>query len=118
MHEFRANGVLLVRVTPGQPGNSLAAAIRDPRFRAGMPILVDRRHVAVPSADYVKRIQSWWQAHGSETGNSPLAILANTPAAYGMARMTEILLDDTGRAVRVFQDEREAEAWLLKLKGA
>jgi hypothetical protein len=45
-------------------------------------------------------------------GEGKLAIVAPTDVLFGMARMYEILRDDSPIEVRVFRERDEAESWL------
>ena len=112
MFEFRPDGILRVTVAAGRPGETLAAAMRDPRFRPGMPILIDRREMPLPTPGYASLIAAWWRTHGDTIGRSPVALVARSDAAFGMARITEALLTNTRRTVRVFHTEEDAVAWL------
>jgi hypothetical protein len=40
------------------------------------------------------------------------AIVANSEAAFGMARMYAIASEEAGQTIEVFRDRNEAEAWL------
>jgi hypothetical protein len=43
---------------------------------------------------------------------APVAIVATSELVFGMARMWEVHVEDTGWTTRVFRSRAEAEAWL------
>ena len=50
-------------------------------------------------------------SHASELAARRLAIVTDSPVAYGMARMYQMLAENTGGAIQVFRQIEEATAW-------
>jgi hypothetical protein len=90
------------------------AFLHDPAFRPGYDILWDRRaYTSAPDRAYIERVVQWWRDHQATLGEGRIATVVPdaAAAAYGMARMAEIL----GRAesnLRAFNDLAEAVRWL------
>ena len=99
-------------VTPGDTVDAIERAKGNSRFRPGMPMLVDGRHSLTPSASDVRQLVS-----GLRDSAAPLvgrvAVLIQGAAAFGMARMAQILLSGT-LDMLVTYDEGEARAWLAE----
>ena len=92
---------------------AMDAVLRDPAFRPGYGLLMDRsRLTTAPEREYIVGVVDYVQRHASQLGGGRVATLVNRPAAYGMARMAQLLLDDTPQATRVFTELSEALAWL------
>lgn len=77
-------------------------------------MLVDRRHCLAPSPDFVKHIATFFKAHAERFTGSQIAIVADSDIGFGMARMTELLVEGTGVPCHLhsFREWAEAERWL------
>jgi hypothetical protein len=92
----------------------LGAVVRDAAFEPGDDILWDRRsYTDVPSREYIEQIVGWWQRHLPQLGNGHVAnvVPEGLTAAYGMARMAELLGKPEGH-LRAFNDLGDAIRWL------
>jgi hypothetical protein len=90
------------------------AMLADPRFEPGMDILWDRRaYPEAPDADYIRAVIAYWKSNQDRLGGGYVATVVpdGVPAAYGMARMAEILGRPEGE-LRAFHDYDEAIRWL------
>jgi hypothetical protein len=90
---------------------TMLAVLDDPEFRPGFGILADRRGVPAPSSDYVRSTLEFGRSH-PVLSFSRFALVVDTPAAFGMGRMGQILGDDLPGAIAVFKSYDDAEAWL------
>lgn len=80
-----------------------------PEFKAGMPMLLDLS--AIGSMELTTdRVVSFAEAAQKDVNR--IAILAPQPAAYGMARMYEIIGDLNENRIGVYQNEATALQWL------
>jgi hypothetical protein len=99
-------------VAPRDIVDAIERAKHDSRFRRGMPMLVDARQSLTPSASDVRLL-----AAGLRDSAAPLvgrvAVVIQGAAAFGMARMAQILLSGT-LDMLVTYDEGEARAWLTE----
>lgn len=92
---------------------TMRTVLADPGFRPGFDFLTDRRQAEeAPTADYLRRAVSFLDLNRHRLGQCRWALVVNGPAAYGMGRMAEALCIDTSVQMRVFNDLREAHAWL------
>ena len=90
------------------------AVVREPAFEPGDDILWDRRsYIDVPTRDYIERIVVWWQRCLPQLGYGRVAnvVPGARSAAYGMARMAELMGKPDGH-LRAFNDLAEAIRWL------
>ena len=90
------------------------AFLRDPAFRCGFDLLWDRRgYRTAPDRAYIERVIAWWHDHQAAMGDGRVATVVpdGTPAAYGMARMAEIL-GRSESSLRAFHDIDQAVQWL------
>lgn len=95
---------------------TMRSAFRDPGFEPGFSFIMDRRLVtAAPKTDYIDRIVAFIKDHPVELGQSNVAIVVTGLGSYGMARMSQSLLEDTTRT-RIFTTIEEAERWLRSQK--
>jgi hypothetical protein len=86
----------------------------DPRWRPGMRELSDVRGVErldVTTAG-VRQMAAWDAAADPAIGQYRLAIVASRDHVFGMARMYEMLTDQSVPGVSVFRDIDEAIRWL------
>lgn len=110
---FISNGLLTARASGRLDDESLLAYVRtvmvDPTYATVSCDLFDMRGVDLElTGGGIRTIAELIRA--SRLSSPRVAIVADAPAAYGMARMFEILRDDI--EVRIFQDAGEAVAWL------
>jgi fermentation-respiration switch protein FrsA (DUF1100 family) len=82
----------------------------------GLGWLIDRREVSAPPIRFAQSIAAYVTAQKSAFAGRRIALLVSDPgsAAYGMARMQEILNEAGGAVTRVFTSEAEALAWLTE----
>lgn len=111
-----SNGILQARASGRLDDESLLAYVRtvmvDPAYATASCDLFDMRGVDLAlTGGGIRTVTELIRA--SRLSSPKVAIVADAPAAYGMARMFEILRDDI--EVRVFQDTDEALAWLQAL---
>jgi hypothetical protein len=88
--------------------------VREPAFELGDDILWDRRsYIDVPTREYIERIVVWWQRCLPRLGYGRVAnvVPGSRSAAYGMARMAELMGKPDGH-LRAFNDIAEAIRWL------
>jgi hypothetical protein len=91
---------------------ALSAAVRnDPAFMAGYPVLHDCSAVTdiLLSSSLIYSLAMSARAH-----KNPVALIAPGAAAFGLARMYQILSDVRDDRVRVFADADGAIAWLKR----
>jgi hypothetical protein len=88
--------------------------LADPRFRSSMKLLSDMRGIerVEVTAGGIRRLVHEESSHASELAARRLAIVTDSPVAYGMARMYQMLAENTGGAIQVFRQIEEATAWL------
>lgn len=92
----------------------LGAIVRDADFEPGDDILWDRRSYRdIPTREYIEHIVGWWQRHLPQLGYGHIAnvVPEGIAAAYGMARMAELMGRPEGH-LRAFNDLQEAIRWL------
>jgi hypothetical protein len=89
----------------------LNALTTDPRFRAGMPGLIDCRRVkSLFSIADLRRTAADLRARPEIRGRA--AVLATSNLVYGLLRMYEVFSDGDPVEIRVFRQPEEALAWL------
>jgi hypothetical protein len=97
----------------GEWASTMDAVLRDAAFRTGYGILIDRSRLKkIPETQYIRRVVEYVRAHESLFGDSRVATLVSSTGAYGMARMSQILLDDSTARVKAFTDRAAALKWL------
>jgi hypothetical protein len=89
----------------------LDALTSDPRFREGMPGLIDCRRVkSLFSVADLRRTAADLRARPEIRGRA--AVLASSNLVYGLLRMYEVFSDGDPVELRVFRQPDEALAWL------
>jgi hypothetical protein len=86
----------------------------DPEFQPGMKELADIRAIdrlAVTTGG-VRRMMFHDQAHAPQVGGHQLAIVVSHGVAYGMARMYQMMTEETVAGVGIFRDVDAATSWL------
>ena len=97
---------------------TLLAIFADPDYETGFDFLSDRRAIESPrSTLFIKAAVSFLRDHSEQVGQCKWASVVSTTVAYGMARMAQILSEDTEITVQAFTDIDEARRWLLAGKG-
>lgn len=88
--------------------------LADPRFRASMKVLSDMRGIerVHVTAGGIRRLVHEESSHTAELAARRLAIVTDSPVAYGMARMYQMLAENAGGAIQVFRRIEDAMAWL------
>jgi hypothetical protein len=118
-YHINPDRALIVLTRTHHPGSDeseafLEGVLADPMFEPGFGVLDDRRGVKeVPSRPEVERMARWMGDRGARLGSTRWAIVVadNSPAAFGMARVTEALTSRLKITVRAFTDYEMASAW-------
>ena len=90
------------------------AALEDPAFRPGMPVVHDaRRLFRVPTPDEARERVAFLRARGREAQVARWAIVVSGSAQYGMGRLAGFANEAAppGLEFRVFRDLEEAREW-------
>jgi hypothetical protein len=88
--------------------------LKDPAFVPGCDLLWNRQdYAAIPDGAFIKEVVQWWRTYLPLLGGGRVANVVPDlePAAFGMARMAEILGERVGQ-LRAFHDLEEAVRWL------
>ena len=91
---------------------TLEAVLRDPAYEPGFNLLGDRRASAPPTRAFADGIAMFVRKHRKQFGDGRVAILVSDVAAFGMARMQEMLNEASELHTRAFRSEADAHAWL------
>ena len=118
-YHINPDRALIVLTRTHHPGSDeweafLDGVLADPAFEPGSGVLDDRRGVKeVPSRPDVERMARWMGDRGAQLGSTRWAIVVadDSPAAFGMARVTEALTSRLKITVRAFTDYETAIAW-------
>jgi len=89
---------------------ALGARVRgDPAFAAGYPILYDCTGAAaiLASGEFVYNMGA-----NARADKNRIAFVATSPTAFGLARMYQIVADESGKRIQVFATPEEALGWL------
>lgn len=92
---------------------TLTAAFSDPAYEPGFSLLVDRRGALPPTRAFADAVVTFVRKHRQKFGDAKVAILVSDVAAFGMARMQEMLNESAEIETRAFKSEAEALEWLL-----
>ena len=94
----------------------IADVAADPRWRAGMSVLLDHSALEVGrvTAEDMRAVGDAAVRLGSVFGSARAAVVAPAPAAFGLARVSEVHLSDSDVDSNVFYSRAEAEAWLRR----
>lgn len=92
----------------------LEELVSDPRYRAGMLILMDHTDLDVSSlsADDTRSIAAHAVSLGDRLGSPLIAHVTPTPEAFGVTRMTRAYAEDAASRSRVFYTRDAALVWL------
>jgi hypothetical protein len=108
----------LVVLTYGDPvtydewSAALHAVFANPSYRPGFNLLVDRRDSTPPTRLFADAIATFIRKHRESLGTARIAILVSDVAAFGMARMQEMLNESAALETRAFRSESAALEWL------
>ena len=92
----------------------IQALVDEPRFRSGMPILVDHRSLDVSgmSANDVRAVGDFTASFSDRIGPSRVAIVVPDTLTFGFVRMGETQADLAQLSLRIFYSFPEAVEWL------
>ena len=92
----------------------IAEAIISSGLLADHAVLIDRRHSAPPSPDFVQALIEFFEAHAPRMKGTSGAIIVKNARDSGMSRMLAAWAEirAPNYTVRVFDDYAKAEAWL------
>ena len=92
---------------------TVEAVLAHPDFRTNMCFMSDRRAATdIMSKPYFERIVDFLVQHAPKLGGCGWAIVAWTPADFGMSRMAAIFAERSPVEVRAFRQYDDALAWL------
>lgn len=117
-HEIHRDRDLATLTVKGSPSfaewrSAVTELLDDPDFRPGMAILSDRREMAeAPDRAFVERMVDFLEQSAPRLEGSSWALVAASPADFGMLRMLAIIAERTRVPVRAFRDYEAAVAWL------
>jgi hypothetical protein len=88
--------------------------LSDPNFRPGDGFLRDRRHLALPSGDVVRRVADLLaRLPGFPSSRCAIVLPECDPSRYGMSRMIAILATGASVEIAIFFEMETARAWLV-----
>ena len=92
--------------------NTMRAIFRDTSFESDFSFVLDRRLVTTaPTTEYIKKVDAFVKEHPIELGKSLTAVVVSEMGSFGMARMSQGLMNETEQT-RVFTDIEKAKKWL------
>ncbi len=92
--------------------NTMRVVFKDPNFKPGFSVILDRRLVkTAPTMEYIEDITAFVNDHPIELGKNRTAIVVSEIASFGMARMSQGLMNETERT-QIFTDIEKARQWL------
>jgi hypothetical protein len=115
---YRFEGDFLFTTIEGETGYGdvkayLDALLEDPRFRPGMPGLIDCRAVkSLFSIMDLRRTAADARRRPELQVPGRAAVLASSNLVYGLLRMYEVFNEGNPAEIRVFRKPEEAMAWL------
>jgi hypothetical protein len=85
----------------------------DRQFQTYRTVLVDRRHAAPATTEFVNGIINFMDAHRGQVAERT-ALLVGNDTSFGMSRMTQLIADARHPELKigVFRSREEAAAWL------
>ena len=93
--------------------SAMRAVIAEARYRPGFSFLLDQCGlVAAPATDELRAVAQFVRTHALELEQSRWAVVAHTPLALAMARVSSVFFEEFGVEVRAFDDAAAARAWL------
>ena len=117
-HEINTDRNLATLTIKGSPSfaewrSAVSELLDDPDFRPGMAILSDRREIQeAPDRSFIERMVDFLEQNAPRLEGSSWALVAASPADFGMLRMLSIIAERTRVPVRAFRDYEAALAWL------
>jgi hypothetical protein len=88
---------------------------KDPRFRPGMPAIIDCRPVrSLFSISDLRKTAADARRRPEMQVRGRVAVLASSNLIYGLLRMYEVFSEGTPNEMRVFREPEEALAWLKR----
>jgi hypothetical protein len=115
---YRFEGEFLFTTIAGETGYEdvktyLDELMEDPRFRPGMPGLIDCRGVkSLFSIMDLRRTAADARRRPELQVPGRAAVLASSNLVYGLLRMYEVFNEGNPAEIRVFRKPEEAMAWL------
>ena len=92
---------------------TMTVVFKDPSFEPGFSFILDRRLVkTAPTTDYIAKVADFVQKHPVELGKNQTAVVVSDIASYGMARMSQGIMNEAEHT-RIFTDIEKAKQWLL-----
>jgi len=93
--------------------DAMTAILAAPVTRTRIALLVDRRDTQPITADAVDQMTLFFSRHAPELAGYRAAILVNSDAVFGMARMTQLRAElRMNGTIRPFRNPDDAVAWL------
>ena len=85
----------------------------DPLFQSYRAVLVDRRHAAPATTEFVNAVIDFMAAHSARVAERT-ALLVGNDTSFGMSRMTQLIADSRHPQAKigVFRSREDAVAWL------
>ena len=93
---------------------TMLAAMSDRRFVPGIKLLLDRRFVGAPSAEFVHGVADFVGLHRETLARCRAAIAVGGMGSYGMARMGQALLNFHGVEFEILESKSALEEWLRR----
>lgn len=89
--------------------------LKNPTYRPGFGVLVDRRRAAPVSAAFTKHVLGFLMLKQKQFVGACFALVLADPASFEMGRMGKTLAEEAALPIQVevFQDVGAAERWLL-----
>ena len=101
------------RLTAADISGHFAALAADPACPPGPGVLLDMTGLSAPPDTGLVRLTSQEVTRVRERVRfGAVAVVVSGLAAYGMARMGQLLMEDQFAAAQVFRDAAAAEVWL------
>ena len=93
--------------------DAMTAILAAPVSRTRIALLVDRRDTEPITAEAVDQMALFFSNHGPELTGYRAAVLVNSDAVFGMARMTQLRAElRMSGTIRPFRNHDEAVTWL------
>jgi hypothetical protein len=101
-------------VTVHDVRSAIDAAVADAAYAPDIKVISDRRAAAAPEATFIREVAALARDRPDLSARHPVAIVVSStdPAAYGMGRMQEMLVEAAHANMKTFYDLADAMAWL------
>jgi len=112
------NRVLVVRLDGdygyNEPMRAVTAAMQDPGFIPGTPLLIDARRSTTSRSSEEFRSRAIWMAGLTAKGLSHRCamVIRSLPHQYGLARMAATHVEIHGLELQIFTEIEQAFEWL------